>query len=265
MGKKRTLPNNRQPQSSGVATRRPPYAFAAQLLLGCIALGGLGLGIYLGVTGDSLAEVRVLDELDHQRVEQLRQTMAVTNQDLAAMGLPPEQAETVIQAVLTWSDQNSERLAGADRAVRDAETELRLARRALQSGEPREGASSASYADLSAAVERARAAHRSILTEFESGLATQLSAASEDWAAAKLNAGWVTDSLSARPDENTLRKSIALRLAAQGEAENVSPAADVQAYRDRLANTGMIAAVSRQVYQTPVVVKPLEPSGFERP
>ena len=265
MGKRPKRSVKHPPQSSRRTKRRTAYAFVTQMSLGSIALGGFGVGVYLSVTGANLTEARVLDELTYQRVEQLRQTMAVTNEDLALMGVPPEQAEVVIQSVLAWSDQNSERLATAERAVRNAESELRRARRALQSGQVQRDTPTASYEQLSAAVDEAKAGRRAVLTELETQLASRLTAAETDWTAAKLNAGWVSDAMRQRADVDTLRTYAAMRRAGDGGEDEATLTPDVAAYRTRLDDIGALEAVSRTVYLPPPVVLPVNSPDVVRP
>jgi len=238
------------------ASRRRPYAFVVQVLLGTVAVGALSIGLMLALGGDGVAEPRVLDELSYQRVERLREALAVTNSDLAVLGVTTQQAEGVIERVLSWSDANSERLARADRALRDAETQVRLERRAIQSGQVQETNHPRSYAQLVEAIDKAKADRTAVLTELETALTSLLQGSSDDWTAAKLNAGWVTGSLSDGPVEDAANRATAMREAKQGQDPEAS-SAQVQGYRDRLAGVSTIARVERQIYQKKVIPKPV--------
>lgn len=254
MGKKPARPKNRASSTAGGGARRRPYAFATQLLLGVVALGALAVGVLLSVNGEGPPEPRILDELTYQRVEQLRQTMAVTNDDLAAMGLNAEQAAVVIQSVLDWADQHSERLATANRGVRQAESDLRRSRRAMQSGDASLADDLPGYANLSTAVEEAVTARESVLSELGTVLATPLQEVSDDWTAAKLNAGRIRPSISGEDLEGALSRATALRAARQGDEAGTTPSSLVQRYRDGLAGTPAIIRAAQQIYVPDVVV-----------
>lgn len=237
---------------------RKPRAFISQLVLGSIAIGALSLGVLVSVTGSGQATATVLDELSYQRVERLRQTMAVTDSDLAAMGVSPEQSEVVIKSVLAWSERNAQRLAKADRAVRKAEAKVRGARRALQSGDTKDKKASKSYARLSADLAEAEASRVALMDELESGLAALLKDKEVDWAAAKLNAGRADTAGGEASLGEILRRSTEMRLARQGVGDDASLTAGARRYRLGLKQSDMIAAVAGRVYQPPVKVKPLE-------
>ena len=80
------------------------------------------------------AAVTVVDEPMRQVIDQVRQSLALGNNDLAAMGLTESAATNVLTAVRSWCEQNDANLKQAEQDIRSAEKSLREAIRRVRMG-----------------------------------------------------------------------------------------------------------------------------------
>lgn len=95
------------------------------------------------------------------RVMRLRDDIALTNDDLAAMGLTQAQAEDVLTRLLDWVETNQPAMIQADNALRDARRAVVALQRRIQTGEADEFEVQG-FGDLYQAVADADAARKTI-------------------------------------------------------------------------------------------------------
>ena len=116
------------------------------------------------LTEDQLLERWEVYEAKASRLERLRGDLGLTNRDLAAMGLSEAQAQSVLQALLDWSEGNQARVDAARSAERVAQAQLREATRKVRVG-PRDESVIRSLPRLRDQVEQKRRARTALQAE----------------------------------------------------------------------------------------------------
>ena len=96
-----------------------------------------------------------VDPLTYSRVVQLRETLALTSQDLAAMGCTEEQAVAVLTSLKTWCEQNAAQWETAEQSHLSANRNLAEAVRRINVG-PRDETILASVPTLKQSESSAR-------------------------------------------------------------------------------------------------------------
>ncbi len=86
-------------------------------------------------SGEQATAENTIDAALYSRVMRLRNEIALTNDDLAAMGLTQAQAEDVLTRLLDWVETNQPAMIQADNALRDARRAVVALQRRIQTGE----------------------------------------------------------------------------------------------------------------------------------
>lgn len=169
----------------------------ASVLYGLIIL--FGLAIFLTPTFFSEnapeaaqaqpAEPQPIDPYLYTRVQKLRQELALTNRDLAAMGFTQESATVLLESIKTWSVSNK---IAFDQNMSDEirfKAALRETTHLINAGSPDIDLAHALpllQNDLAALYEQGKARHDALIAQLESGMnASQR----KTWQSARKNAG----------------------------------------------------------------------------
>ena len=124
----------------------------------------------------------------YSQVQQLREQWALTNADLAAMGLTQAQAEGVLDTVKAWYTANAATLGRRDQAVRAARTQLWEAYRRINMG-PKDESLIRSVPTLQNNLVAATAARQQLIDSGLPGIEAKLGGAQRTiWQAARANA-----------------------------------------------------------------------------
>ena len=127
------------------------------------------------------------DPVVYSRVQQLRQELALTNLDLAAMGLSQAQAEGVLQRLIDWQAANEATLAAREQAQHQATGALRQAYQKINVG-PRNDRLIQQVPTLEAQVQEARQQQTQLLDGFIASESVRLDNTQQRiWAAARAN------------------------------------------------------------------------------
>ncbi len=131
-------------------TKHPPSSRAKRRTIqSLLAASVVGLGIAGVMTqfnqGNEVKAAQVEPQVDPvdpwvlDRTQDIRRELALTNGDLASLGLGLEEAKTVLTGLKTWVEQNRAQLEAKDIAALQARRELQLAQRSVRVG-PRDEA-----------------------------------------------------------------------------------------------------------------------------
>lgn len=114
-----------------------------------LAAAVVGLGISVAMTqvdqsnpveaAQVEAKAEPVDPWVYDRTQGIRRELALTNADLASMGLGLEESKAVLAGLKDWVEQNRDQLEAKDRAVQLARRDLQLAQRSVRVG-PRDEA-----------------------------------------------------------------------------------------------------------------------------
>lgn len=108
------------------------------LVASAAGLGVAGLQTHLDqgnpVEAAQDEEQAATDPWVYDRTQGIRQELALTNADLASMGLGLDESKSVLTGLKTWVEQNRERLEAKDRAVYQTRRRLQLAHRSVRAG-----------------------------------------------------------------------------------------------------------------------------------
>ena len=109
-----------------------------------LAASVVGLGIAGVMTqanqGNEVKAAQVEPQVDPvdpwvlDRIQGIRRELALTNDDLASMGLGLDESKAVLTDLKTWVEQNRTQLEAKDIAVKQARRELQLAQRSVRVG-----------------------------------------------------------------------------------------------------------------------------------
>lgn len=243
--------------SSGSATR--PSGMARLTALAVVVVGAVLTGwLTLDPTTPALqAQTRVeratayepMSETDFLRLQQLREDLALTQLDLAAMGLDRTGAEAALARLRSWYEANKGRLDEARHAEGLAEAKLHRAQREIHLGRA-DAATTRSIPLLRDALLKAKASHSRVCLEAAETCVAQTSiTARERWAAARANAG----------------RTLAMRFVPELEAEVRTT--DRMSYSQKQANEAAwasarvrmddVAAAEMAVLPLPETMRPL--------
>ena len=157
--------------------RRNWRVFGLQAVLGCLAIG-LVLALatmrqWLPVSAyaQEQAAARQIDPAVYSGVQAVRRDLALTNADLAAMGLTRESAERVLTDALDWYEANRASILERDQAIRAAKRQLSDTYRLIHVG-PRNESLMSSVSGLEADLAAARASR----DQYLNGLVSQIEA-----------------------------------------------------------------------------------------
>ena len=164
-----------------------------QALLGCLAIG-LALALVTmqhwrppSAYAQEQAAARQIDPAVYSGVQAIRRDLALTNADLAAMGLNRESAERVLADALAWYESNRASILERDRAVRAAKRQLGETYRLIHVG-PRNESLMSSVSGLEADLAAARSARDQYLNGLVGQIETRLSADQRGvWRTARAN------------------------------------------------------------------------------
>ena len=174
--------------------RRHWLAFSLNFVLIALITVVLVLGFSLSHSPRAVAQAESeatadIDPVTYGQVNRLRRELALTNQDLATMGVDQAAAEAVLGDLLTWYQTNQSTLQQRDQDVRDARAALREAYRKVRIG-LRDEFLIAEFPrlqnDLGAAVQARRTLVDSALPTVESRLSSTQQVV---WNAARMNPG----------------------------------------------------------------------------
>lgn len=166
-------------------------------LQGLLAASVVGLGIAGVVTqldrGNPVeaAQVEVkaepVDPWVYDRLRSIRQEQALTNTDMASIGLGLDESKAVLNTLKTWVEQNREQLESKDLAVLQARRELQLAQRSVRVG-PRDEEVIRSLPGLEAELSNAVTSLQNLHEDAGKSIEGQLTAGQRSaWRAAKSN------------------------------------------------------------------------------
>lgn len=135
-------------------TKQLPSSRARQLTIqGLLAASIVGLGIAGVMTqidqSNPVDAAQVEEQADVKaetvdpwvlgRTQDIRRELALTNDDLASMGLGLDDSKAALTSLKTWVEQNREQLEAKDLAILQARREIQLAQRSIRVG-PRDEA-----------------------------------------------------------------------------------------------------------------------------
>jgi len=133
-----------------------------------------------------------MDVQVYQLTQDLREHLALTNQDLAAMGLDEAQATAVLTDLRGWVENNQGQIEARGQAVRQTQKALRDTQRSIRVG-PRNETEIASVPGLQQDVANAVAAKSSLMNGAAAAIESRLTAAQRSvWSTARENAGLPT-------------------------------------------------------------------------
>ena len=130
---------------------------------------------------------RQIDPVVYSGVQEVRRDLALTNADLAAMGLNQESAKLVLADALDWYEANQASILQRDQAVRAAKRQLSDTYRLIHIG-PRNESLMSSVSGLEANLATARSARDQYLNGLVSQIETRLSTDQRRvWQTARVN------------------------------------------------------------------------------
>ena len=173
--------------------RRNRRVVGLQAMLGCLAVG-LALALVTmpswmppSAYAQEQEAARQIDPQVYSGVKTIRRDLALTNTDLAAMGLNQETAEAVLADALAWYETHQTSVLQRDQAIRAAKRSLADTYRLIHVG-PRNESLMSSVSGLEANLAAARSARDQFLNGLTSQIETRLSTDQRRiWQAARTN------------------------------------------------------------------------------
>ncbi len=159
----------------------------AMLLVCCAA-------IIAAAWGDGAARAQgsaeaALDPVLLQRVDDVREHLALTAMDMAAMGVGRDQAVMVLGDLRSWVESNLQAIERSEQAVLEAQRQLRQTQQSIRVG-PRDEQQIRRVPTLISEVATANQAKAALLDSAANAVATRLSAEqSAVWQTARANTG----------------------------------------------------------------------------